>query len=217
MAVRPLSVEELAEVCAAIDVEDATGFAKLKPDLHWEDQEQALLTLCRSLITIVRTGNSRIVRFSHSSFREFLTSARLATSSGDVSRYHIDLEHAHMIMAQACLGVLLHPGNHDEEVAIRKRSPLLGYAAEHWVTDTQSAGVSSCLRKAMEYLFDPDKPHFAARLEINDIDTEPRPDSFFYTFTPSALTVNRHLPSIMPHCAGYKTLYNNYLTSIHSI
>jgi hypothetical protein len=183
VAIRPLRVEEVAEV-RAIDVEDAKGIPRLKPDWRWEDQEQALLTLFSGLITIVRTGNSRIVQFSHLSVREFLTSVRLATSSGDVSRYHIDLEHAHMVLAQACLGVLLQPGNHVEEEAIKKRSPLLEYAAEHWVTHTQFAGVSSCLvQKAMEYLFDPDKPHFAAWLEIHNIDTEPGPDSYLYAFT----------------------------------
>jgi hypothetical protein len=184
VAIRPLRAEELAGVCA-IGVEESQGIPKLRPDWRWEDhQEQALLTLFSGLITIVGTGNSRIVQFSHFSVREFLTSARLATSSGDVSRYHIDLEHAHMTLAQTCLGVLLQPGNHVEEDATRKCSPLLGYAAEHWVTHTQFVGMSPCLRKAMEYLFDPDKPHFVAWLRIHDIDTEPRPDSSLHAFTP---------------------------------
>jgi hypothetical protein len=98
--------------------------------------------------------------------------------------YCIDLEHAHTILAQECLGALLQPGNHvEEDAAIRKRSPLLGYAAEHWVTHTQFAGVSPCLRKAMGYLFDPNKPHFTAWLKIHNIDAEPGPDSSFHTFT----------------------------------
>jgi hypothetical protein len=182
VAIRPLRAEELAEV-RAIDVEGAKGIPKLRPDWRWEDQEQELLTLFSGLITIVRTGNSRIVQFSQSSVREFLTSARMAASSGDVSRYHIDLEHAHMVLAQTCLGVLLQQGNHVEEDAIKKCSPLLGYAAEHWVTHTQIAGVSSCLRKAMEHLFDPEKPHFAAWIEIHNIDTEPGFDSPLDAFT----------------------------------
>ena len=172
VAIRPLRVEELAEV-RAIDVEGAKGIPKLRPDWRWEDQEQELLALFSGLITIVRTGNSRIVQFSQFSVREFLTSARMVASSGDVSRYHIDLEHAHMILAQACLGVLLQQGNRVEEDAIRKCSPLLGYAAEHWVTHTQIAGVSSCLRKAIELLLDAEKPHFAAWIEIHNIDTKP--------------------------------------------
>jgi hypothetical protein len=102
-------VEELAEVLA-VDFDDAEGIPKLKPNWRWEDQEQALLTSCSSLITIVDTGDSRVVQFSHFSVKEFLTSARLATSSGDVSRYHIVLEPAHTILAQACMSVLLQPG-----------------------------------------------------------------------------------------------------------
>ena len=88
VAIRPLRVEELAEV-VAFDFDDAEGtrIPKLKPSWRWEDQEQALLTSCSSLITIVGTGGSRVVQFSHFSIKEFLTSARLGTSSQDVSRY----------------------------------------------------------------------------------------------------------------------------------
>ena len=48
-----------------------------------------------------------IVQFSHFSVKEFLTSSCIATTSGEVSNYHIDMGPAHMILAQACLGVLL--------------------------------------------------------------------------------------------------------------
>ena len=85
VAVRPLGVKELAEVLA-VDFDDAEGIPKLKPNWRWDDQEKALLTSCSSLITIVETGDSRVVQFSHFSVKEVLTSDRLATSSGDVSR-----------------------------------------------------------------------------------------------------------------------------------
>ena len=39
--------------------------------------------------------------------KEYLTSERLYTASVDVSRYHIALEPAHLVLARACLGVLL--------------------------------------------------------------------------------------------------------------
>ena len=38
-------------------------------------------------------------------------------------------------------------------------------------------------RWAMEYIFDPDKPHFAAWLKNQDIDTEPGSDSCLRTFS----------------------------------
>ena len=175
VAIRPLDVKELAEVLA-IDF-DAEGIPKLKPDWRWEDEEQALLTSCSSLITAVETDNLRVVQFSHFSVKEYLTSERLATSSGDISRYHIDLEPAHVILAQACMGVLLQPDDDVEENGVRKRSPLAKYAARYWATHAQFERVSSFLRKAMENLFDLDKPYFAAWVQLYDIDTYPSPHS----------------------------------------
>jgi hypothetical protein len=60
-------VEELAEVLA-VDFSDE-GMAKLNPNWRWEEQEQALLTSCSSLIAIVESNESRIVQFSHFSVR----------------------------------------------------------------------------------------------------------------------------------------------------
>ena len=180
MANRPLRVEELAEVLA-VDFEAGSEIPKLKPNWRWEDQEQALLTSCSSLITIVDTGDSRVVQFSHFSVKEFLTSARLATSSQDVSHYHVVLKPAHTILAQVCLGLLLREDNLIEDTNAGKQSPLAVYAAEHWVRHAQFEDVASRI-KGMEYLFDPDKPYFAAWLQLHDIDTD-RSGSVFYQFT----------------------------------
>ena len=197
VAVRPLRVEELAEVLA-VDFDDAEGIPRLKPDWRWEEQELALLSACSSLIVIaeaghsdsvsetddgdshVQAGDSRIVQFSHFSVKEFLTSHRLATATGDVSKYCIDLEPAHTILAQACLGVLLQI---QDEVDRRARMdhPAL-YAAEHWTTHAQFGEVSSRLHKGMEYLFDANKPHFNVWLTLCDIDTFPKFGSTFSLF-----------------------------------
>ena len=179
VAIRPLGVKELAEVLA-VDFDDAEGIPKLKPNWRWEDQERALLTSCSSLIIIVETEYSRVVQFSHFSVKEFLTSERLATSSGDVSRYYIDVEPAHTILAQACMGVLIQPDDRVETNDIGKRSPLAGYAAEHWVTHAQFERVSSSLRRAMEYLFDSEKPYFAAWVQLYDIDTDSEDSSLHW-------------------------------------
>ena len=173
MAIRPLDVKELAEVLA-VDFDDADGIPKLKTNWRWEDEEQALLSSCSSLITIVEADDSRVVQFSHFSVKEYLTSARLVTSNADVLRYHIDLEPAHTILAQACMSVLLQPDNGVEESgAAKEMSPLAGYAAQYWVTHAQFERVSSFLRKAMECLFDLDMPYFAAWVQLCDIDTRP--------------------------------------------
>ena len=188
VATRPLRVEELAEVLA-VDFDDAEGIPKLNPNWRWEDEEQALLTSCSSLIAIVEAKNSRVVQFSHFSVKEFLTSTRLATSNKEVSRYHIDFEPAHTILAQACMGILLQPDGPDdgvEENSVGRNSSLAEYAAQHWVTHAQFESVSLSLREAMKYLFDPDKPYFAAWLELHNIDIRPGiEESSLYWVAPS--------------------------------
>jgi hypothetical protein len=186
VAIRPLEVKELAEVLA-VDFDDADGISKLNPKWRWEDEEQALLSPCSSLIAIVESGRSRVVQFSHFSVREFLTSTRLATSSGDVSRYHIALEPAHTILAQACMSILLRSDGRDEESGkgVRNNSPLARYSAEHWAAHAQFERVSSYLRTSMGSIFDLDKPYFAAWLELCYIDTPPPAGSTFYLFAPN--------------------------------
>jgi hypothetical protein len=181
VAIRPLRVEELAEILA-VDFDDASGIPKLKPSWRWEDHEQAVLTSCSSLIVIVDTDLSRIVQFSHFSVKEFLTSERLATSSQVVSHYHIILEPAHTIMAQACLSTLLRLDNLIEDSGVEECFPLARYAAEHWVGHTQFEDVASRV-KGMEDLFDPDKPYFAAWCKLHDIDTRPPYRSTFFQFS----------------------------------
>jgi ankyrin repeat protein len=183
-------VSELAEVLA-IDFEHAEGIAKLNASWRWEDQEQALLSSCSSLISIVddsdnhhRYQNSRVVQFSHFSVKEFLTSPRLATPNRDVSYYRINLEPAHTIMAQACLGILLQSDDRVEHTGAENKSLLVGYAAEYWVTHAQFKNVSSNVRQTMESLFDEDKPYFAAWLKLHDMDSGPRPNSTFFWFSP---------------------------------
>jgi hypothetical protein len=180
VAVRPLSVEELAEVLA-VDFDDAEGIPRLKPDWRWEEQELALLSACSSLIAIVQAGDSRVVQFSHFSVKEFLTSPRLATASGEVSNYHIDLEPAHTILAQACLGVLLQIRD-DVEGCTPEDHPLARYGSENWTTHAQFGEVSSRLHKGMEYLFDANSPHFKVWLTLYDIDTTRNGDLTFFMF-----------------------------------
>jgi hypothetical protein len=176
-------VEELAEVLA-LDFDDADGIPKLKASWRWEDQEQALLSSCSSLITIVYSVASRVVQFSHFSVKEFLTSPRLATPSRDVSCYHIALEPAHTILGQACMGILLRLDEPAEDGSAKNSSPLAQYAAEHWVSHAQFKGVSTRLRKEMDCLFDPDKPHFVLWLRLYDIDTKLTPYTTLHFFTP---------------------------------
>ena len=171
-AVRPLRLDELAEVLAFdFDAVDAEGIPKINPDWRHrqEDREEAIMSTCSNLVTIVKDGDwdwRGIVQFSHFSVKEYLTSDRLAESTRDVSRYHIRLVAAHTILVRACFGVLLQP----KDRPTIKESPLARYAAEHWVTHARFEDVSSRIKDAIKCLFDADKPHFASWFTLLPLD-----------------------------------------------
>ncbi|KAH9073520.1 ankyrin repeat-containing domain protein [Lactarius deliciosus] len=169
VAIRPLSVAELAELLA-FDFDGAKGgIPELNPNWRWEDHEQAVLSTCSSLITIIPAANSQVVQFSHFSVKEFLLSDRLATSTKDISRFHISLEDANTVIARACLGVLLlDPVDHIDADATKVSFAL--YAARHWVAHAQVENVASRIRDGMECLFDPDRPYFSAWVKLYDVD-----------------------------------------------
>ena len=170
VALRPLRVEELAEVLAIdFDTPSHGGIPQLNPNWRWADHHQAVLSTCSSLIAIVDDGDSKVVQFSHFSVKEYLTSDRLARSSGDVSRYHIVLEPAHTILAQACLGVLLRLDDGIDKDAAGD-IPLVKYAAQHWFDHAGFENVASRIRDAMEYFFDTDKPHWTAWSQVQMVD-----------------------------------------------
>ena len=162
-AVRPLQVKELAEVLAFDFTTE--GIPTLDRGWRWEDQEEAVMSACSSLVMIVQDGDSRVVQFSHFSVKEFLTADRLAESTRDVSCYHIRLEAAHTILVRACLGVLLQMDDRIDFDSI-KSFPLARYAAQYWTTHARIENVSSRIKDGMECLFDADKPHFATWLWI---------------------------------------------------
>ena len=141
----------------------------------WAMREEAVLSVCSNLISVVDVNGSQIVQFSHFSVKEFLTSDRLATAMEDLSGYHIVPHSAHTILAQASLSVLLQLDDHIDRDSI-KNFPLSSYAAQHWVDHGQFEGVSSAIQVAMEHLFDPDKPHFSNWLWIYDMDDPWRED-----------------------------------------
>ncbi|KAH9013201.1 hypothetical protein EDB85DRAFT_983713 [Lactarius pseudohatsudake] len=167
VAVRPLRVEELAEVLA-VDF-NASGGPKLNADWRWEDNEEAVLSACSSLVAVVMDGGSRVVQFSHFSVKEFLTSNRLASSLGEESQFHIRLKSAHTILAQASLGVLLRL---DERI---DRDSIVGYhlaqyAAKHWPEHVKFENVFSQVKDGVDELFDADKPHFAAWVWLHNVE-----------------------------------------------
>ena len=169
VAVRPLRVEELAEILA-LDFENTKDrIPQLKEDWRWKDQQEAVLSTCSSLISVVKNGSQRVVQFSHFSVKEFLTSDRLAISSPEVSHFYILPEPAHTVIVKACLGILLQSDVGVDSVKA-KSSSLGKYAAEHWVDHAQFEKVSTYIEDGMRRLFDPAKPYFETWLKLYDID-----------------------------------------------
>jgi hypothetical protein len=168
VSVRPLRVEELAEILT-FDFDAAQGgIPKFRPNRRLKDQEENVLSICSSLITIVDKGGSRVVQFSHLSVKEFLTSNHLATSTGNLSTYQILPGHAHTILAQACLGLLLYLDHRNNNKSV-KESPLAEYAARHCIAHAQFEGVASRVEGGVKSLFDQDKPYFGSWIELHDI------------------------------------------------
>ena len=75
VSIRPLRVEELAEILAILDEEALPTF-----NTHWRPAyaEETIMSVCSSLIAIVDRGGHQVVQFSHFSVKEYLTSERLA-------------------------------------------------------------------------------------------------------------------------------------------
>ena len=168
VASRPFYVKELAEFLA-FDFE-AGQIPKVVEGWRAEDPGHVVLSTCSSLIAIVGVHDSQVVQFSHFSVKEFLTSGRLAMGRHTISRYHILMTPAHTIVAQACLGALLHL---DENVTrdSLKNFPLANYAADHWVDHAQFDNVSPSVQDGIKLLFDPIKPHFKVWVWISDPDS----------------------------------------------
>ena len=167
VSIRPLHVEELAEVLSVLldTGEDSEYYADWCPD----DAQEEVLSMCSSLVTVVDVGSSSIVQFSHFSVKEFLTSSRLAHAKEHLSRYHILPRSAHSTISRASLSVLLNLGGQVDRSAVENH-PLTIYAARYWVDHAKFEDVLPSIQDLIECLFDPEKPHFATWLWLYDLD-----------------------------------------------
>ena len=210
VAVRPLTVEELAELLAFEFDAEQEGIPKYRAAWRLDDQTQAVLSTCSSLVTIVddktdwtwtyRQRRRRpVVQFSHFSVKEFLLSNRLTSS---ISRYRIHPAPAHTILTQACIGFLLHLDEDFNNRSVRG-FPLADYAARHWVEHAKYKDVASRVKDGMETLFDPDKPYFATWIGIHDIDKIDTGDDFN---TPKFTPLSSLTPSPTSSLASFRIL-----------
>jgi hypothetical protein len=165
--IRPLRAEELAEIFA-IDF-DRDAVSNFMDGWRPENPEEAVLSTCSTLISVVEDKGSKIVQFSHFSVKEFLTSDRLLTSEvGDIRHYHVSLDAAHTILVRACLAVLMQLDENVDEKRL-ETFPLASYAANHWVNHAQYDEVASRVQDTMEELFNPSKPYLAAWLGTRNV------------------------------------------------
>jgi ankyrin repeat protein len=169
-AIRPLRVEELAEIFAIeFGPNEVTNLVE-----GWrpENPEEAVLSACSSLIAIVDDHGSKIVQFSHFSVKEYMTSDRLQTSDiGHVCDYYIPLQPAHTLLARACLAVLLQL---DEKVDRERVAtfPLAEYASKRWLDHAKLENVQSQILDDLKHLFDPKRPHLRACIWVHDVEVK---------------------------------------------
>ena len=168
VSIRPLHVEELANLFAILSEDFNSGWP---PD----DPEDFILSTCSTFVSVVDVGGKKVVQFSHFSVREYLTSNRIANSE-HVSYFHILPKPSHTLLARACLSVLLQLGNSIDKSKLRN-FPLVLYAAEHWVEHARFEDVSSDLRDEMGRLFDKNKPHLASWIWLYDLEKNRRRDN----------------------------------------
>jgi ankyrin repeat protein len=167
VAVRPLCVEELAELLA-FDFE-AGPIPKFHEDWRLEDPIHAVLSACPSFLAIVdyKTSYShgKLIQFSHFSVKEFLTSARLAEANDIIlRRYHISKTPAHTLAARTCLGYLLHL----DPDATGGSPPFIRYSLQYWVDHARLEDVSRNVKDGLKELLDPSKPHLALYIQLCD-------------------------------------------------
>src|SRR6202789_1888518 len=207
VSIRPLRVEELAEILAIQFDEEA--LPTFNTDWRPAYAEETIMSVCSSLIAIVDRGGHQVVQFSHFSVKEYLTSNRLAAADERLSYYHVLPEPAHTILAHASLSVLLHLDDKIDRDSIAQ-FPLAPYAARHWVDHAQFKNVYTHIQKVMWLLFDFTKPHFAAWVSLHDID---------HHWTGSMSTIHPNVPEAAPlyyaSLCGFRGLVE-HLIAAHS-
>ena len=227
-AFRPLRVEELAEIFAIGFDQD--GAHDLMKGWRPEHPEEAILSTCTTLITIIDNNGPKVVQFSHFSVKEFLISERPQTFDvRSIRSYHISLDAAHTILAQGCLTVLLQLDENTDKEGLQT-FPLAFYAAQHWFRHTKYEDAAVRAQGAMERLFDSSKSYLAAWLWIHDVvspefrpsinsltDQPPRPKEspLYYALFCGHIGLCKYL--IARHGEDVNAKYGTYVSLLHAV
>ena len=166
VSIRPLRVEELAELFAILPHADSTP--EFNIDWRPEDPEEFIISTCTTLVSIVNIGGERVIQFSHFSVREYLTSGRIAGAT-PVSHFYIVPKAAHTLLARACLSVLFQLDRSIDETKVQDFL-LAPYAAKHWIDHARYEDVASHIQDEMDCLFDMNKPYFSVWIWLHDVE-----------------------------------------------
>ena len=227
-AIRPLRVEELAEIFA-IGFDQDEGY-KFMEGWRPEHPEEAILSACSTLITVINNKGPKVVQFSHFSVKEFLVSEHLQTFDvRSIRDYHISLDAAHAILAQGCLTVLLQFDENTDKKRLQG-FPLALYAAQHWYHHAIYEDSAPRVKGAMERLFDSSRPYLAAWLWIHDVvrpeyrpsidsltdqRSRPKESLLYYALFCGQIGLCKHL--IATHGTDVNAEYGTYASLLHVV
>ncbi|KAM0074873.1 hypothetical protein ACKRZS_013113 [Fusarium odoratissimum] len=128
VALRPLTIQELAEAAVLDDYE-----ARIDEEYRLPEP-MVLLEICQGLVDY--DAATSVVTLAHSSVRAYITSSR--TGEGDVAWFSYNIPGIHAYMANKCLLYLLLESFQDgcctnEELEKKYQEyPLLSYASRYW-------------------------------------------------------------------------------------
>ncbi|ENH64044.1 Putative ZDHHC-type palmitoyltransferase 6 [Fusarium oxysporum f. sp. cubense race 1] len=128
VALRPLTIQELAEAAVLDDYE-----ARIDEECRLPEP-MVLLEICQGLVDY--DAATSVVTLAHSSVRAYITSSR--TGEGDVAWFSYNIPGIHAYMANKCLLYLLLESFQDgcctnEELEKKYQEyPLLRYASRYW-------------------------------------------------------------------------------------
>jgi ankyrin repeat protein len=208
VSIRPLRLAELAEALSILFVTERESEDYI--DWRSEDSQQALLSSCSGIVTVVNTDGSPVVQFAHFSVREYLMSDHLATAGERYTRYHVRPHSSHAILARASLCALLSLGDQVDKREVEEDHPLAMYGAQHWVDHAKFGTVSLEIQDLLERLFDRNSPYFAAWAWIYDFDIlfggkmttthpeEPKASPLYYAALCSFPRIIEHLAMTHP-------------------